>query len=85
MGGCGGGRCGGRKGELVNEKEKEMKVKVDGDLCIGCGLCVDLAEDVFEMDGDIAKVKADTVPANLEEEVNESASSCAVDAIIIEK
>ncbi|MFC2060973.1 ferredoxin [Elusimicrobiota bacterium] len=62
-----------------------MKVKVDEDLCIGCNLCVTMAEDIFEMDGDVAKIKVETVPGNLEEAVKEAVSSCAVDAIIIEE
>ena len=38
-----------------------MKVKVDADLCIGCGLCTETCPDVFEMDEDqgVAKVKVE--------------------------
>ncbi len=35
-----------------------MAVKVDADLCSGCGLCVDTCPDVFEMgEGGTASVK----------------------------
>ena len=41
-----------------------MKATVDPDLCIGCGVCPNLAPDVFEMnDEGIAEVKTDPVPA----------------------
>ncbi|MBN2407476.1 MAG: ferredoxin [Elusimicrobia bacterium] len=61
-----------------------MKVKVDSDACIGCSLCVNLADEVFEMSGDVAKVKTETVPAGMEDAVREAAESCAVDAITVE-
>lgn len=61
-----------------------MKVKIDEDLCTACELCVDICPDVFEMGDDVAVVKADTVPADLEDDVNEAAESCPAEAIIVE-
>ena len=33
------------------------KIKIDEELCIGCGLCAELCPKTFEMKGDKAKVK----------------------------
>ncbi|MCQ9208699.1 MAG: ferredoxin, partial [Omnitrophica bacterium] len=38
-----------------------MKVQVNAELCVGCGLCADDCGDVFEMDQDKAKVKVNPV------------------------
>ncbi len=60
-----------------------MKAKVDPDLCIGCAVCEAICEAVFEMDGDVAKVKVDPVPADAEESCREAADACPVEAIAI--
>ena len=62
-----------------------MKVKVDENLCTGCGLCTDICPEVFEMGDDVSTVKADNIPSELEEKVREAAESCPVEAIIIEE
>ncbi len=57
------------------------KVRVNKDLCIGCGLCTSIAPTVFEFDDDgKAKVVAADVPA----EAEEAAASCPVQAIEVE-
>ena len=61
-----------------------MKVTVDADTCTGCELCVDSAPDVFEMDGGVAKAKADAVPAGSEDAVKDAAGNCPVEAIKVE-
>ena len=61
-----------------------MKVSVDKETCIGCGLCVDTAPEVFEMDGDVAVAKAEEVPAGAEESCKEGADACPVEAIKID-
>ncbi|MDD3731994.1 MAG: ferredoxin [candidate division Zixibacteria bacterium] len=53
-----------------------MKVKIDKDLCTGDAICVDLCPDVFEMDGDQAKVIVDEVPEEFEDCVRDAAESC---------
>lgn len=61
-----------------------MKIKIDKDKCIGCGLCAALAPDVFELKDDgKADVKAD---ANLSSpEIKNAAQSCPVQAIAVEE
>ena len=61
-----------------------MKVIVDKDTCIGCGLCPSIAADVFDMDDDgKAEVIVEEVPSNSEEAVKESETSCPVGAISV--
>lgn len=60
-----------------------MNVKIE-DTCTACGLCVDTCPDVFEMGDDIAKVIVKEVPASLEDDVQQAADECPVEAIIIE-
>ena len=76
---CDQGAYDGVNGETV------MKTIVDREACIGCGLCVQICEAVFEMDGDsIAVVKVNPVPANQEAACKEAAESCPTTAIKIE-
>lgn len=62
-----------------------MKTKVDTNTCTGCGVCADLAPDVFEMgDDNLSKVKVDVVPADSEDKVRDAAAQCPVTCIEIE-
>ncbi|MHC4249905.1 MAG: ferredoxin [Planctomycetota bacterium] len=61
-----------------------MKAVVDADACTGCGLCVETCAEVFEMVDDIAKVKADPVPADAEENAKLAAEDCPSEAIKVE-
>ena len=53
-------------------------IKVDEEKCIGCGLCVSICPQVFEMNDEMkAKVKAQKkIPC-----VEDAISSCPVEAI----
>ncbi len=62
-----------------------MKAKVDAETCIGCGMCEGTCPEVFEMDGELAVVKADPVPPAAEETCQAAADDCPVDAISIEE
>lgn len=63
-----------------------MKVKIDEELCTGCEECVDAVPDVFAMneEGELATIKVDTVPPDLEDAVQEAADDCPAEAIVIE-
>ena len=60
-----------------------MKVRIE-DTCTACGLCVDTCPDVFELGEDIATVVVDEVPSGLEDDVQQAADDCPVEAIIVE-
>lgn len=55
-----------------------MKIKIDKEACIGCGLCESICPAVFVMKDSKAelKVKESSKPC-----VKEAAESCAVNAI----
>lgn len=60
-----------------------MKVRIE-DSCTACGLCVDTCPEVFTMGDNIAEVLAETVPAELEDAVQQAADECPVEAILVE-
>lgn len=60
-----------------------MKATVDSTLCIGCGICEQICDAVFEMDGDVAVAKTNPVPPDAEDSCREAADACPVDAIAI--
>ncbi len=63
-----------------------MKVTVDQENCIGCGVCSEMSPDIFELnDEDLAQVTVEQIDANHEEPCREAARECPVEAIIIEE
>ena len=48
-------------------------------------MCADTCPEVFEMDGDVAKVIVAEVPEAVESECKEAAEACPVEAITIEE
>jgi len=63
-----------------------MKVKVDEDLCLGCGICEGLAPDVFSLANEpFAEVLLDPVPEEFQEAVREAVEECPEEAITIEE
>ncbi len=61
-----------------------MKIRVDKKMCIGDETCVEVCPELFEMEGHVAAAKMENIPKDLEEKVKEAATSCPVEAIIIE-
>lgn len=62
-----------------------MRVTVDEEVCIGCGLCAEECSEVFEMNDDKARVKVDEVSEDVLESCKEAAENCPVEAIQIEE
>ena len=60
-----------------------MRVRVE-DTCTACGLCVDTCPEVFDMGDDVAQVIVDEVPAEHEDDVQQAADECPVEAIVID-
>lgn len=61
-----------------------MKVTVDKDLCIGCGLCENICPEVFELKDNIAVVKTDVISPENEKTVKQAANDCPTEAIKIQ-
>jgi ferredoxin len=61
-----------------------VKASIDKELCTGCELCVSTCPDIFEMDGEAARVKADAVPDAAEDAVQQAAEDCPASAIKVE-
>lgn len=62
----------------------KMKVYVDKDTCIGCGLCESICPEVFKMTDDgTAEAIEDELPDFLAS-AQSAASSCPVSAIKVE-
>lgn len=61
------------------------KLKVDGNTCIGCGLCVSQNEEYFEFnDEGLSVPKKEIVDENDKKELLNIIESCPVGAIVIE-
>jgi ferredoxin len=63
-----------------------MRAHVDLDLCIGCGICPDVAPKIFEMGiDDKAHVKIDPIPAELEAVCRDARDQCPQAAIELDE
>lgn len=60
-----------------------METLVNADTCIGCGLCVSIAPEVFEMSDNKAVVIENPVAVEHEDAVKEAKEACPVLAITI--
>ena len=62
-----------------------MKIKINESGCIGCGACVAICEDVFEMnDEGISSVKDIVITDELKSSVIDAVDICPTAAIISE-
>ncbi len=63
-----------------------IKVKIDEDTCIGCGVCEQMVPQVFKINLETMKAEVVQQPADdLEEAVRSAAESCPTGSIIIEE
>ena len=62
-----------------------MKVKVDEETCIVCGLCAETCPEVFELIDDKVSIKVGEVPKAVVNTCREAAENCPVEAIQIEE
>jgi len=62
-----------------------MKATVDEDLCTGCGPCEEICPEVFKIEDDVSKVKADPVPPDAGDSCREAMEECPTEAISIEE
>jgi len=58
-----------------------VKVKIDKELCTGCGLCEETCPDIFKLDEDIAIVAKTDYDEYDEECIQESVENCPSEAI----
>ena len=57
-------------------------LKVNKDLCIGCGACQAVCPEVFEIEDDgLATVIVDEIPEELNEDALDAKEGCPTDAI----
>jgi len=61
----------------------KMKVTIDADGCIGCGLCVSTCPEVFEMKDDKAVVFVSAVPKDAEANCKKAVEDCPVTVITV--
>lgn len=58
------------------------KVRVNKDVCVGCGCCNGIAPELFDFGDDgLAECIVSEVPADLEDACNDAIAGCPVQAI----
>jgi len=62
--------------------EKKKIIKINEDVCIGCGACADTAQDYFHVVDGVSKVKKQYDEAD-KEDIEAAVSGYPVDAISI--
>ncbi len=62
---------------------KGMRVRINKNLCTGCGLCPDLCPEVFALDGYLAVLLVDEVPAASHAACRKTAAQCPLAAVEI--
>ncbi|PIV09765.1 hypothetical protein COS31_00915 [Candidatus Roizmanbacteria bacterium CG02_land_8_20_14_3_00_36_15] len=65
-------------------RTRNLKIKVDRDLCIGAATCVAIAPKTFVLDSEAKAIILDSVDQETEASIIDAAKGCPVAAIIIE-
>lgn len=63
---------------------RNLKVRVDRDLCIGAATCAAVAPKAFHVDHEAKAIVLDTADQETDDAIIEAAKACPVAAIIIE-
>lgn len=63
----------------------KMKLQVDKNKCLGCGMCISLCPAVFELKNGKSQIKEKAVLEKYKDCIKEAAENCPVKAIKIEK
>lgn len=63
---------------------RNLKVKVDRDLCIGAATCVAIAPKTFVLDSEAKAIILTTIDQDADNVIIDAAKGCPVAAIIIE-
>ncbi len=63
---------------------RDLKIRVDRDLCIGAATCAAVAPKAFHIDAEAKAIVLDTADQETDEAIIEAAKACPVAAIIIE-
>jgi ferredoxin len=58
-----------------------MKITIDGEECIGCGSCVELCPEVFQMQADEEKAEVILPEGGPQECIEEAIDTCPVSCI----
>lgn len=59
-----------------------MKIKIDKEKCLGCGVCINLCPEVFELKDGKSKIKEKVDLEKNKDCIKEAIDSCPVSAII---
>jgi len=59
-----------------------MKIKIDKQKCLGCGVCINLCSEVFELKDGKSKIKEKVDLEKNKDCIKEAIDSCPVTAIV---
>jgi ferredoxin len=63
---------------------EHMKIRIDKDLCMGTGACVEICPEIFTVNGNTIEAKIAIVPDSLADICRDAAEACPSCAIILE-
>jgi len=59
-----------------------MKIKIDKEKCLSCGVCINLCPEVFELKDGKSKIKEEVDLEKNKDCIKEAIDSCPVSAIV---